>query len=102
MAIDIYAAITQAKRLDHYHSTLQDIKSSLNNFQGTLNNGWQATEMAFINRAFDSIQSKINRLSSDLDSLSGDIVTAAYEIKRQQEEEAAKTAAKANAQQQNK
>ncbi|ADU31806.1 hypothetical protein [Evansella cellulosilytica] len=86
MSINVSLANSQANRVRDYASTMKAIRSSLSGVRGSLNNGWNAREMSFINYAIDDLRGEMNSVNNRLQAISSDIVTTAYEIKREEEE----------------
>ena len=64
-----------------YGSSLRNSSNSLNGFKASLNFEWQAEEMKYINNAIDSINRKIIKLASDIDSIDSDIECNVQEIR---------------------
>jgi predicted nucleic acid-binding Zn-ribbon protein len=95
MGINVGLASSQAESIRQYASALRDIRNSLNQYKASLNNAWQADEMHYVNLAIDQVIQLAQSLSADLDSVSGEIVSVANEIR--QEEEAREAAARAAA-----
>lgn len=94
MTIDIYAANAQARRLQEEAASLLNVKRNLMNVKGTLAQGWQATEMNYLNNAISHMENEIGMIVDALQSLSADISSTASQLKREEEEkEAAKAAA---------
>ncbi|MBM7618450.1 uncharacterized protein YukE [Bacillus tianshenii] len=94
MTIDIYAANAQARRLQEEAASLLNVKRNLLNIQGSLAQGWQATEMNYLNNAINRMEKEISTIVDALQSLSADISSTASQLKREEEEkEAAKAAA---------
>lgn len=94
MTIDIYAANAQARRLQEEAASLLNVKRNLMNVKGTLEQGWQATEMNYLNNAIRDMEREIGTIVDALQSLSADISSTASQLKREEEEkEAAKAAA---------
>lgn len=94
MTIDIYAANAQSRRLQEEAASLLNVKRNLLNVKGTLEQGWQATEMNYLNNAISDMEREIGTIVDALQSLSADISSTASQLKREEEErEAAKAAA---------
>ncbi|RSD27100.1 WXG100 family type VII secretion target [Mesobacillus subterraneus] len=94
MKVNVGQAYSQAGRISGYAQDLNDIKSRLQDFKGNLNSGWQATEVAYINNAINSISREVSELQTLLFHLSSDITSAAEQIRREEEaREAAERAA---------
>jgi uncharacterized protein YukE len=94
MTIDIYAANAQARRLQEEAGSLLNVKRNLMNVKETLAQGWQATELNYLNNAISLMEREIGTIVEALQSLSADISSTAYQLKREEEEkEAAKAAA---------
>ncbi|MGM0838651.1 MAG: hypothetical protein ACQEV7_21155 [Bacillota bacterium] len=94
MTIDIYAANAQARRLQEEAASLLNVKRNLMNVKGTLEQGWQATEMNYLNNAIREMEREIGTIVDALQTLSADISSTASQLKREEEErEAAKAAA---------
>lgn len=70
-------------------SELRKIRGNLSNFRANLNIDWRGDEMAYINRAIDTICSELSNLTSSLEALKGDIDYTADEIRREDEARAA-------------
>ena len=98
MSINVNLAASQANKINDYSSKLLEVKESLNRVKGNLNNGWNAQEMIYINQTIDNINREIAALSSKLNSIGSDVLSAAQQIQRQEEAEArAKAEAEAKA-----
>lgn len=98
MSINVNLAASQANKINDYSSILLGVKESLNRVKGNLNNGWNAQEMIYINQTIDNINREIAALSTNLDSIGSDVLSAAQQIQRQEEAEArAKAEAEAKA-----
>lgn len=98
MGVNVGLARSQANKMRDYASDLRDIRNSMKDFRANLNYLWQAEEMIYINNAIDKIDMEILHLYNLIDSLGDDIISVAYEIKREEEErEAAARAAAAAA-----
>jgi len=95
VGINVHMASAQANKLEGYASQLHEIKAKLLSVKANLNHGWQAQEMIFINQSIEKIENEISKAMSMLNSVAPDIVSVAYQIKR--EEEAREAAAKAAA-----
>jgi uncharacterized phage infection (PIP) family protein YhgE len=85
LKIDVAQAYAQANKISNYASSLNEIKSRMLDFKGNLNSGWQAEEIAYINKAIDSISREISELQTLLLTISPDIVAVANEIRREEE-----------------
>ena len=88
MGINVGLAQAQAGKLSRYAATLHDVKNQLNGVKGSLNQGWQAKEMMYINETIDSINREIANLSTKLENIGSDIVATAQQIKREEEAKA--------------
>ncbi len=88
--INVGRARNQADEIDDYASALRELKNRLNNFKGNINADWQATEMVYVNQAIEKMNNEISKLTSKLNSLADDIVSVAREIRREEEERAAR------------
>lgn len=95
MGINVSHASSQASDMSDYASTLCDLADSIGGQKSEMNQYWQADVVYKANMAFDRIIQSLQGISSQLSSLSSDIVSVANEIKR--EEEAAERAAAAAA-----
>lgn len=84
MGINVGRAISQANALGSYADQLIDIKRRLNQFKGTVNNGWKADEVTYLNSAIDRINNEITRISNQLDSINSAIISVAYEIRQEE------------------
>jgi uncharacterized protein YukE len=85
MKIDVEMANFQARRIKESSSRLTELKSSLNAIKGNLHDGWKATEMTYIDNAFGQLNKKLAEISADLHSIGSDIISAAYEIKLEED-----------------
>lgn len=98
MKINVAQAFSQANRISEYAQELNAVKSGLQDFKGNLNSGWKADEVVYINQAIDSITREVSELQAMLFTIGPDIVSAANEIKNEEEaREAAEKAAAAKA-----
>ncbi|CAM4339047.1 WXG100 family type VII secretion target [Paenibacillus tarimensis] len=107
MGINVGLASSQAGQLRQQASELSASLNNLAQFKAQLGQGWKAEEVAYINQAIDSIHKEITQLAAALNSLGGDIVQTAQEIREEElrreaearaaAEAAAKAAAKARA-----
>ena len=95
MGVNVGLARSQARKMHDYVSNLRNIRNSMKDFKTNLNYLWQAEEMIYINNAIDKIDMEILHLYNLIDSLGDDIISVAYEIKREEEER--KAAARAAA-----
>lgn len=86
MSINVNYAISLANRLRNDMSRLTAIKNSLSYVRGSWNNGWRAREMVYLNIVIDNLNREINALSNEMQRISGDIITTAYELKREDDE----------------
>ena len=85
MGINLTEANTQARNAAAYAVELQNIKRDLGNYQSTLQQHWQASEMALINNAIEVILQKLNAAATELESLGGErgaIYSAALAVKQ--------------------
>ncbi|WP_223592659.1 WXG100 family type VII secretion target [Neobacillus bataviensis] len=97
MKINVGAASSQASRIREYSSELREVRNKLTALQGSLSSGWQAEEIRYINQSIEKINREIVSASSVLNSIAPDIVSAAYEIKREEDAKEAAEKAKAEA-----
>lgn len=98
MGINVQAAHSQANKINHYASTLRDVQQHLTQTRGSLNNGWQAQEMLYVNQAIEEMCRDMTALASKLEGISSDISSAADGIRREEEaKEKAAAEAKAKA-----
>ena len=95
MGINVGLANSQANSIRQYSSVLRDIMINLKQQKASLNYAWQGTEMQHVNRSLDQLIQQMGSLSSEIDSICGDIISVASEIRR--EEEAREAAARAAA-----
>ncbi|MFC4302822.1 hypothetical protein [Cohnella boryungensis] len=93
MGIHVGTAASQASSLQSHAAALREVVNGLTQDKAALNQAWQADEMRSANAAVDRILSELSQTISDLQSLSGDIVSVANEIR--QEELAREAAARA-------
>lgn len=63
----------QASKIKTYISSLNSMAESIKNYRENLNNHWQASEVADINRAIAEILKSITSLNSILQTLDSDI-----------------------------
>ncbi|XID94300.1 hypothetical protein ACF3MZ_07185 [Paenibacillaceae bacterium WGS1546] len=99
MGINVGAAVSQASSLSGYASALSGIVNSLGHNKALLAQAWNAEEMRYVQLALDRIANELALASSELQSLSGDIVSVANEIRQEElaREAAARAAAEAAA-----
>ncbi|MDR6999333.1 WXG100 family type VII secretion target [Neobacillus niacini] len=98
MGINVHLAHSQANKISHYASTLRDVQQHLMQTRGSLNNGWQAQEMLYVNQAIEQMNREMMALASKLEGISSDISSAADGIKQEEEAKAkADSEAKAKA-----
>lgn len=76
----------QVSSLRSNRSNLNNVKERLASYKATLNNGWQAKEIDYVNIAIENINREISRLSMELDSIEDAIMSAAYAIEREERE----------------
>ncbi|WBL14619.1 hypothetical protein [Sutcliffiella sp. NC1] len=79
-------ARNQVSEIVSNRSSLTRVIDQLNSFKTTLNSGWQAKEIDYVNIAIDNINKEINRITNELESIENAIMTAAYEIEREERE----------------
>lgn len=95
MGINVSRAHSQAQKISQYAASLNELRNTLLHYKGSLNGNWHAEEVNLINQNIDSIGRELSQLQATLQSLSPDIISAANEIKR--EEDAREAAARAAA-----
>ncbi|WP_127570435.1 hypothetical protein [Paenibacillus xylaniclasticus] len=97
MGINVSHASSQASDMSDCASTLRDLANSLSQYKAEMNQNWQADGVMKASYAFDRIIMSLQGASSQLSSLSSDIVSVAYEIRREEEEAERRAAAAAAA-----
>lgn len=99
MGINVGYAQSRARELSGYAGDLRGIKSGLAQQKIELNQAWKSVEMQYVNRAIDMITAELTSLAAELDSLGGDIIAVANEIRQEEiaAEEARRAAAEAEA-----
>ncbi|UFT99213.1 hypothetical protein KO561_18870 [Radiobacillus kanasensis] len=86
MGISVSRARYQANRIENVADSLRSLRRKLQGAEGNIHSGWKATEVNYINRTLNRLESKCSEVASKLNSLESDIVSTAYEIKREEEE----------------
>jgi septal ring factor EnvC (AmiA/AmiB activator) len=84
--VNVDLAVRQADWLGSYADDLEGMKKDIETFKTQLNEGWEAEEMSHVNAAIERIISDISKVTTKLDSLQTDIVSAAHDIRREEEE----------------
>jgi uncharacterized protein YfcZ (UPF0381/DUF406 family) len=98
VSINVGLAASQANKVNQYSEKLAECKRILIRVKSSLNHGWNAQEMTYINQTIDSINQEIADLSSKLRSISSDVLSVAHDIKREEDaKEKAEAEAKAKA-----
>ncbi|WP_027088427.1 hypothetical protein [Cohnella panacarvi] len=88
MGISISSAQSQANSLRAQASAVRDLANDLLNEKSDLNVSWQAGEMRFLNEVIERIAAELGKLSGELDSIAGDVISVAHEIKAEEEAKA--------------
>lgn len=89
MGINVGEAVRQANKLENSADNLRVANNSLESLQSTLNSAWQADEMVYVNRAINEINKDLLNIVNQLNKVESQIVSTAYEIKREEEREKA-------------
>jgi len=84
MGISISSAQSQANSLRAQASAVRELASALLNEKSDLNISWQAGEMKFLNEVIERITTELGRLSNELDTIAGDVVSVAQEIRAEE------------------
>ncbi|MFD0671941.1 hypothetical protein [Cohnella sp. GCM10027633] len=85
MGISVSSAQSQANSLRAQATAIRDLANSLHNEKGDLNVAWQASEMKYVNMAIERIVIELRDLGTEIDSIAGDVVSVAYEIKAEED-----------------
>ncbi len=97
MAINVSAANNQANQLNDNVSKLFDAKKQMQVYRASLSANWQGKEVTYILDAIDKVIWDIDSAIRSLESLSNDIKSVAAQIKREEDEAAARAAAEQRA-----
>ncbi|MCY1713972.1 hypothetical protein [Caproiciproducens galactitolivorans] len=92
--INVFKAWDQSSRLNTYVVRLKSSHKNLSDARDLLNGYWQAEEMGKVNEAIENALSKLKSTSSKLETLSDNILEVAKQIRKEEEEEAAREARK--------
>lgn len=85
MGINLNSAHYHANRIKKAASALKAVRTDLMSSKNSINQSWTAKEMIYINRAFNDLNRELSSLAANLNALSNNIVSAAYQIKREEE-----------------
>jgi len=84
MGINVGQAASQAGSLAEYASRLREIANELNRNKGALSQTWQSDEVSYIRLAIEQVAGGLLQTSSELQTLSSDIVSVANEIRQEE------------------
>lgn len=95
MKINVSRETELARKIGSYEGKLQTLKSNLANSKTTVNSGWKAQEVVYINQALTQVMNELSKIAPDLRSIETEIISTANAIKKEEDEkEAAELAAK--------
>ena len=85
MKIDLNTVNVQANQLRAKANSLRDERIALQSYRQNLNNDWRGQEMIGVNNFIDNTMSQLLSLSSELDNIASDVISAGQEVRRQEE-----------------
>lgn len=86
MGINVAAAKSEANRLEKAASELHAIRTQLSSIANNLRSSWSATEMQYVNQAFNKVNADILKIETKLAQLRSAIISTANEIQQEEEE----------------